>query len=181
MQPPLGHCYWAVAPFAPTAPFRIYQEGAAPRNVASAEPFTEAALRGMSEFVLLTPVKARPVVVTTGVLPEHGELLALRLRRLEKLSSDAARELVRAGKDEALFYLRPESFPGLPVENAAIVTSLLRLPVSALDRRVSLGSLNENELRVLHQRVARAHELKLDVMIIEKARRLLEAARGRSG
>jgi hypothetical protein len=72
--------------------------------------------------------------------------------------------------------LRPESFPGLPVENAAIVTSLLRLPVSALDRRVSLGSLNENELRVLHERLARAHELKLDSMIVERARRLLEAA-----
>jgi hypothetical protein len=40
-----------------------------------------------------------------------------------------------------------------------------------------LGSLHENELRVLHERVARAHELKLDVMMIERARRLLEAAR----
>jgi hypothetical protein len=181
VQPPLGHCYWAVAPFAPTAPFRIYQEGAAPRNVASAEPFTEAARRGMSEFVLLTPVKARPVLVITGVLPEHEELLALRLRRLEKMSSDVARELVREGKDEALFYLRPGSFPGLPVENAAIVTSLLRLPVSALDQRVSLGSLNVNELRVLHERVARAHDLKLDAMIIEKARRLLDAAQRQPG
>lgn len=181
MQPPLGHCYWAVAPFVPTAPFRIYQEGAVPRNVASAEPFTEAARVGMSEFVSLAPVKARPVLVITGVLPEHNELLALRLRRLEKMSSDAARELVREGNDDALFYLRPESFPGLPVENAAIITSLLRLPMSALDQRMSLGSLNENELRVLHERVARAHELKLDVMIIEKARRLLDAARGRAG
>jgi hypothetical protein len=163
------------------APFRIYQEGAAPRNVASAEPFTEAARRGRSEFVLLTPVKARPVLVITGVLPEHDELLALRLRRLEKLSSDAARELVRERQDDALVYLRPDSFPGLPVENAAIVTSLLRLPMSAIDRRVSLGSLNENELRVLHERLARAHELKLDGMIIEQARRLLDAAQHRPG
>ena len=176
MEPPQGHCYWAVAPFAPTAPFRIYQEGATPREVASAEPFTAAARKGMSEFVLLTPVKARPVLVITDVLPEHDEVLALRLRRLEKLSSDAVRQVVRDGGDDALFYLRPESFSGLPVENAAIVTSLLRLPTSALDRRESLGSLNENELRVLHERVARAHELKLDVMIVERARRLLEAA-----
>ena len=43
----------------------------------------------------------------------------------------------------------------------------------------SLGSLNENELRVLHERVARAHEVKLDVMIVERARRLLEAAQQR--
>lgn len=175
MQAPQGHCYWAVAPFAPTAPFRIYQEGAAPRDVASPEPFTEAARKGMSEFVLLTPVKARPVLVITGVLPEHDEVLALRLRRFEKMASDAARQLVRDGNDEALFYLRPDGFSGLPVENAAIVTSLLRLPLSALDRRVSLGSLNEHELRVLHERIARAHGLKLDVMIVERARRLLEA------
>jgi hypothetical protein len=133
----------------------------------------------MSEFVVLTPVKTRPVLVITGVQPEHDEVLALRLRRLEKMSSDAARQLVRRGSDEALYYLQPESFPGLPVENAVIVTSLLRLPLSALDRRASLGSLNENELRVLHERVARAHELKLDVMIVEKARRLLEAAQHR--
>ena len=178
MQAPLGHCYWAVAPFAPAPPFRIYQEGAEARDVASVEPFTEAVRKGMSEFVLLTPVKIRPVLVITGVLPEHGEVLALRLRLLEKMATDAARDLVREGKDQALFYLQPERFPGLPVENAAIVTSLLRLPVSAIDRRTSLGSLNENELRVVHERVARAHELKLDVMIVEKARRLLESAQG---
>ena len=132
----------------------------------------------MSEFVLLTPVKARPVLVITEVLPQHDEVLALRLRRLEKMSSDAARQLVREGKDEALFYLPPESFPGLAVENAAIVTSLLRLPVSALDWRALLGSLNGNELRVLHELVARAHELKLDVMILQKAQGLLNAAQG---
>ena len=178
MQPPLGHCYWAVAPFAPTPPFRLYQQGAEPRDVASSEAFTEAARKGMSEFVMLTPVKARPILVITGVLAEHDELLALRLRRLEKLASDSARETVRAGKDQGLFYLRSEAFPGLPVENAAIVTSLLRLPVGALDRRTSLGALNENELRVLHERLARAHELRLDAMIVERARRLLDAARG---
>ena len=159
---PLGHCYSAVAPFAPAPPFRLYQQGAEPRDVASSEAFTEAARKGMSEFVMLTPVKARPILVITGVLAEHDEVLALRLRRLEKLASDSTRETVRAGKDQGLFYLRSEAFPGLPVENAAIVTSLLRLPIGALDRRTSLGALNENELRVLHERVARAHELRLD-------------------
>ncbi len=177
MQPPLGHCYWAVAPFAPEPPFRLYQEGASPREVASAEAFTDAARKGMSEFVMLTPVKARPVLAITGVLPEYDGLLVLRLRRLQRLASDSARESVRAGRDEGLFYLRTQAFPGLPVENAAIITSLLRLPAAALDRRTSLGALNENELRVLHERVARAHELRLDAMILERARRLLDAAR----
>lgn len=179
LQPPIGHCYWAVAPFAPAPPFRLYQQGGPPLAVQSVESFTDAALRGMSEFVMLTPVKARPVLVITAVLPGYDELLALRLRRLEKLSSESAREAVRAGQDDTLFYLPPEAFPGLPVENAAIVTSLLRLPVSALDRRASLGALDTNELRVLHERVVRAHQLRLDVMIVEKARRLLDAAANR--
>jgi hypothetical protein len=177
VQPPLGHCYWAVAPFAPEPPFQLYQQGTEPREVASAEAFIEASRKRGSEFVMLTSVKARPVLVITGVLPEHDEVLALRLRRLEKLASDSARETVRATDDQALFYLRPEAFPGLRVENAAIVTSLLRLPIGALDRSASLGTLNESELRVLHERVARAHELRLDAMIVERACRLLDAAR----
>ena len=177
MQPPLGHCYWALAPFAPAPPFRIYQEGAAPRRVDSVEPFTEAVRKGASEFALLTPVKARPVLVITAILPEYDEVLALRLRRFEKLSSDAERERVREGADPGLFPLRPDRFGGLPVENAAIVSALLRLPAAALDRRTSLGALDDNELRVLHERVARIHELRLDMLILERAQALIEAAR----
>jgi hypothetical protein len=176
LRPPLGHCYWAVAPFAPAPPFRIYQEGAAPRPVDSAEPFTEAARKGASEFSLLTPVKARPVLVITAVLHEHDEVLALRLRRFEKLTSDAERQRVREGSDPGLFHLRPDRFSGLPVENAAIVSSLLRLPAAALDRRKSLGALDDNELRVLHERVARVHELRLDMLILERAQALVQRA-----
>ena len=181
MDAPLGHCYWAVAPFAPAPPFRIYQEGAGPREAGDVVPFTEAARKGMSEFVLLTSVKVRPVLVITPILPEHDELLALRLRRLERLASGAARQIVREGKDEALFYLSPDRFAGLPVDNAAIVTSLLRLPISALDRRESLGSLDENELRVLHDRVARAHQLRLELLILERAQELVKRAAQQRG
>ena len=176
MNEPEGHCYWAVAPFAPSPPFEIYQEGAAPHPVPSAAPFTEAVKKGESEFRLVNTVKVRPVLVITGVLPEHEDVLAMRLRRLEKLASESARQIVREGKDEALFYLVPERLPGLSVENAAIVTSLLRLPIGALDRRQSLGSVNENELRALHERAARAHQLRLDVLIIRKAQELNQLA-----
>jgi hypothetical protein len=175
--PPLGHCYWAVAPFSPKPPFRIYAgEGSPPRAAASAEQFTDAARKGMSEFTMLTPVKTRPVLVITPVLPEHDEVLALRLRRLDKLSSDAACQRVRAGEDPALFHLRPERFPGLPVENAAIVTSLLRLPMGAIDDRESLGALDRDERRIVHERVARAHALELDLLILERARALIARA-----
>jgi hypothetical protein len=180
MPPPEGHCYWAVAPYSPRPPFRLYGEGIAPKAVASTEPFVDAARQGMSEFVVLTPVKARPVLVITAVLPEYDEVLALRLRRLEKLSSDADRKRVRDGADPRLLHLRPERFEGLPVENAAIVTSLLRLPIEALDRRRSLGSLDEAELRTLHERVARTHGFRLDTLILERAQALVARAQGRS-
>ena len=176
MPQPLGHCYWALAPFAPAPPFQIYQEGAPPRSVGSVEPFTEAARKGASEFALLTPVKARPVLVITEVLPEHDEVLALRLRRLEKLATEAERERVREGSDPGLFHLKPDGFSGLPVENAAIVSSLLRLPAAALDRRRSLGALEDNELRALHERVTRVHRLRLDKLVLERARSLLQRA-----
>lgn len=178
-MPPLGHCYWALAPYSPRPPFRVYGEEMAPKDVGSVEPFVAAARKGMSEFVVLTSVKARPVLVITPVLPEYEEVLALRLRRFEKLSSDAVRVQVRKGKDPALFHLPPDHFPGLGVENAAIVTSLLRLPVEALDRRESLGALNESELRVLHERVARAHSLKLDMLVLERTQSLIAQARQR--
>lgn len=176
MQPPLGHCYWALAPFAPVPPFRIYQEGGAPRPVDSVEPFTEAARKGASEFALLVPVKARPVLVITEVLPEHEEVLALRLRRFEKFASEAERERVREGSDPGLFHLKPDRFQGLPVENAAIVSSLLRLPAAALDRRTSLGALDDNEMRVLHERVARVHRMRLDMLVLERAQALVQRA-----
>jgi hypothetical protein len=171
--PPHGHCYWALAPYSPRPPFRLYGKEMAPKDIGSPEPFVDAARKGMSEFVVLTPVKARPVLILTGVLPEYDEVLALRLRRLEQLSSDAVRRQVRDGKDPALFHLPPERFPGLPVENAAIVTSLLRIPIDALDRRSSLGALDENELRTLHERVVRALGLKLDGLIFERAQELI--------
>lgn len=176
MPPPLGHCYWALVPLAPAPPFRIYQEGAAPKPVDSVEPFTEVARKGASELALLVPVNARPVLVITEVLPEHDEVLALRLRRLEKLASEAERERVREGSEPGLFHLKPERFGGLPVENAVIVSSLLRLPAAALDRRTSLGTLDDNELRVLQERVARVHRLRLDMLVLERAQALVRRA-----
>lgn len=179
MQPPLGHCYWAIAPFAPAPPFRIYQENASPREITSVEPFTEAVRKGASEFTLLTPVKIRPVLILTPILPEHEEVLALRLRRFEKLSTDDGRRRVREGDDPGLFHLRPDRFPGLPTENAAIVSSLLRLPSAALDRRSSLGALDENEMRVLHERVAMTHSLRLDMLVLKRAQALVKRAQAR--
>lgn len=179
MRPPQGRCYWAVAPFSPRPPFRLYAgEDNPPREVKSPAQLTAAAKGGMSEFTMLTPIKARPVLVVTEVLDPRDEVLALRLQRLEKLQPDEA-EQVRSLEDEGLFHLSPDSFPGLPVENAAIVTALLRLPIEAIDTSKELGTLNENELRVVHERLVRAHGLNLEMLVIDKARELLERLKAR--
>ena len=175
MDAPLGRSYWAVAPFSPQPPFRLYAGTSEPKDVAGPEPIVDAAKKGMAEFVLLSNVKARPILVVSPVLLPFDEVLALRLRRLEEVDAEA-RESVRSGGDEALFWLSPDGFPGLPTENAAIVSSLIRLPVGAIDRREELGAVNENELRVLHERMTRAYRLRLDALVVDKARRLLDAA-----
>lgn len=128
---------------------------------------------------MLVPVKARPVLVISEVLDPYDEVLALRLHRLEK-SSDEQAELVRAQKDEALFYLNPESFPELPTENAVIITSLLRLPIAAVSTNRELGALNENELRGVHERVAKAHKFKLEDLVKDQAVALVERLRKRN-
>ena len=108
----------------------------------------------MSEFVLLTPVKTRPVLVITGVLPEHERSSHCACGGSRNCPPTRRGKSGARGKDEALFYLRPDSFPGLPVENAAIVTSLLRLPVSAIDRR-DIARLAERERAARRARAGR--------------------------
>lgn len=131
-----------------------------------------AAFRGGSEFTILTPVKVRPVMVVSDILSPFDEVLALRLKRLSTLPEDQARS-VRERQDERLYYLDPDAMGGLEVENAAIVTSLLKLPVGALDTTSELGSIKDDELRVLHQRIADSHGLKLDLPVLDRALELM--------
>jgi hypothetical protein len=182
VNPPVGRCYWALAPFAPAPPFRLYAgRNEQPRQVTSVGPLVDAARKGMAEFVLLHPVKARPVLVISPPLEPGGDVMALRLRRLERLSDERARQRVRTHNDPGLLYLRPATFPGLPTENAAIVTTLLRLPPAALDMREELGALDADELRAVHERVARACRLRLDMLALEQAQKLIDRLRERSG
>src|SRR5262249_29471654 len=106
----------------------------------------------------------------------YSEVLALRLWPFGKLSVEE-QAAVREGETEDLFHLRPESFKGLEQESAARIGSSLRLPLSAIDLTRPLGSLNENELRVIHERLVRIHDLDLRNLILAKARDLIEDLR----
>jgi hypothetical protein len=127
---------------------------------------------GGGEFTVLTPVKARPVLLITEPSGHYGEVLALRLRRFSRLA-DAEKTAVRSGEVEDLFHLDPERCPGLDEENAAIVTTALRLPVSALDMARRLGQIDGKDVRVLHERFARAHRLDLRGAILGRAQELV--------
>jgi hypothetical protein len=173
LNAPLGRAYRAVAPFAPEPPYRLYA-GADHEPVSV--PDTSSLVRVGKEVTALVTVKPRPVLVITDPSFRYTEVLALRLWRFGKLASEE-QEAVREGRTEDLFHLRPDSFKGLDEENAARISSSLRLPLSAVDMSEPLGSVNENELRVIHERLVRMHELDLRNLILGKARDLLEDLR----
>lgn len=176
MNAPQGRCYWAVVPFSPKPPFRIYAGTDRAPIEATTGSIVNAARKGDPQFDAIVPVKARPVIVLTEVLPPFDDALVLRLRTFDKLTA-AEQARVRAHDDDGLFHLDPARFAGLPQENAAIVSALVRVPAAAIDTSRELGSVNDNELRVLHERVARAHGLRLDVLALEQAQRLVERMR----
>lgn len=174
-----GAVVWAVVPFSPQAPFRLYAgEGHAPIEVPEASSLVEAGRRGDdTEFTFLVPGKARPVLVVSDQRdPRLGELIGLRLLRLGRLS-EAERELVRAQRDPGLFHLDLERFD-LPEENAAMIAALVRVHESAIDATPA-GRLKPAELRVVHERLAKHYGLDLHLLVIAELQRLAEAQRRR--
>ena len=150
LEVPLGRVYRAVAPFAPEPPYRLYAGPDDPVEV----PDTAGLVGAGEEVTALVTVKPRPILVITEPSFRYNEVLALRLWPFGKLTVEE-QGAVREGETEDLFHLRPESFKGLEQESAARIGSSLRLPLSAIDLSRPLSSINENELRVIHERLVR--------------------------
>jgi hypothetical protein len=164
----LGRAVWALAPYSPEAPFRLYPGPGArpPVTVGAVDSLRGALLRGGDpEVTVLTPAKLRPVLVVavaTDTAYDPG-LLVLRLLSFAKLS-ESEQSQIRRGADPRLFHLQPACFPGLPHENAAIVSTLTRVAATAVEES-ALGELNTSELRVLHERIATYFQLDLGEMV----------------
>lgn len=168
-----GAVVWAVVPYTPQAPFRIY--GGPDR-----EPFTVDGPRqlisaakkgGDQEMTYLVTGKVRPVLILSDAHDSDlGEYLALRLARFSKLTVPE-QERIRAQKHPTLFHLRPAEFAGLSEENAAMIAGLVRLHRSAVDTQ-ALGRLDANELGVVHQRFAAFHRFDLRALVLEKLQEL---------
>lgn len=174
-----GAAVWAIVPFVPEAPFRLYGgEQRGPVDLADAGKLIAAARKGSdSEFTFLVPGKARPVLVVSDRLdPRLEEVLALRLLRIGALGA-RERDIVRAKEDPGLFYLERDRFQ-LPEENAAIVAALVRVHRSAIDLD-PVGRLTQAELRTVHERLATHYGLDLSQLVRAELKRLADEQRRR--
>ena len=175
-----GAVVWAVVPFVPEAPFRLYGgQDHPPVDVPDVDKLIGAARRGSdSEFTFLVPGKARPVLVVSDRLDERlGELIALRLLRLGALTPKE-REVVHSQGDPGLYHLDSKRFD-LPEENAVIVPALVRIHRTAINPQ-PVGRLEQDELRVVHERVANHYGFDLRQLVLGELERLA-AAQGRRG
>ena len=173
-----GTVRWAVVPFAPRPPFRLYAgEGHAPITSPNVDPIIAAARAGGdAELTYLVSGKARPVLILNDPPSEHHrEVTALRLLRLSRLS-DQEQSHVREGKDELLFHLDPKRFD-LPEQNAAMVSAIVRVHVDAIGSGPPAGVLGDIEMRIVGERVIRFYGFDTRLLIERRIRELAAALR----
>jgi hypothetical protein len=169
-----GEVYWALVPYTPQAPFQVFVKEKAPVEVPKVETVIDGLRKGGdAEFRFVVEAKARPVLLLSDrVDPRTGDLFGLRLTRLETLEDEEAQQ-VRDQREPGLFHLKPERFPQLAEESAAMISAPIRLHQTAVDTRQALGQLDRNEMRVLLERFVTYWEFDLHQLLIGKIRELL--------
>lgn len=172
-----GAIVWAVVPYVPEVPFRLWlgdnhpvaELGDARRY---AEQVREQGLEAEQSFVVKG--KLRPVLLLQdrprGVLKEA---VALRMVRLEELA-DEHRARIRGQREPSLFHLPVRERYGLSKEVAIDLNALVRVHVSALLPK-SVGRLDDNEMRVVGQRLAEHLDIDLEPLIAARVEERLEA------
>lgn len=175
-----GDVYWAIVPNTPATPFKIHVADGAPVEVPTASQIVDDLRKGGdAEFEFVVRAKAMPVLLLSGHSdPRTGDLFALRLLRLEKLS-EQERQRVEEQREPALFHLPPERFPDLGQDSAAMVTAPIRLHETALDTRKSLVRLDRNEMRVLVERFVSYWQFDLRQFLVAQIRELQHRRRAR--
>lgn len=177
--PLTGTIRWAVVPYGPRPPFRLYAgKGHAPVVVSETAPLIRAASQGGdADLTYLVPGKARPVLLLSDPPHDHHrEVAALRLLRLSKLGP-AERERVRQWHEELLLPLDPAGVP-LPEESAVMISALVRVHVDAVAPGAPVATLERDTLRLVGDRLIRF--LGLDAsLLVERALQRLAASRDR--
>jgi len=169
-----GEVYWAVVPYTPQAPFQVFVKDGAPVEVPEARTIVAGLKKGGdAELRFVVEAKARPVLLLSDRVDAHtGDLFGLRLVRLSSLDEDEA-ERVRNQREPGLFHLKPERFPDLTEESAAIVSAPIRLHQTAVDFDKPLGRLDQNEMRVLSERFITYWQFDLHQLLLGKIKELL--------
>lgn len=175
-----GAIVWAVAPYVPEAPFRIWLgEGHPVAEIADARAYArQARHQGLeAEQTFLVRGKLRPVVLLQdrprAALPE---IVALRMLRLETLGPEK-QEGIRAEREPSLFHLPVrKSKYGLSREMAIDLNALLRIHATAFVPR-AVGRLDESELRVLGGRLVEHLDIDLEPLVATRVEERLEALR----
>jgi hypothetical protein len=174
LTPSPGEVYWAVVPYTPQAPFQIFVKDKPPVEVGDAKTIVSGLKKGGdAELRFVVEAKARPVLLLSDHIdPRTGDLFGLRLVRLDKLDEDEAQH-VREQREPGLFHLKPERFPRLAEESAAMISAPIRIHQSAVDLGSTLGRLDQNEMRVLAERFVAYWQFDLHQLLVGKIRELL--------
>ena len=172
-----GAIVWAVVPYVPQAPFRLWLGDGQP--VATTPDATTYArqVRGGgldAEQTFLVEGKLRTVVLLQDRRARRlPEIVALRMIRLEALDRDR-REAIRRHREPSLFHLpvRPAKY-GLSKEMAIDLNALVRVHASAMLPR-AVGALDDGEMRVIGQRLAEHLDIDLEPLIAAGVERRLD-------
>ncbi|MEZ5155315.1 MAG: hypothetical protein R2718_04300 [Solirubrobacterales bacterium] len=172
-----GAIVWAIVPYVPQAPFHLWLGEEQPVvELADARSYAQQVrsqgLEAEQHFVV--GGKLRPVVLMQdrprGVLKE---IVALRMLRLEALD-DEHRERVRQQQEPSLFHLPVRSNKyGLSKEVAIDLNALVRVHASAFLPK-AVGRLDENEMRVIGERLAEHLDIDLEPLIARRVEERLE-------
>jgi hypothetical protein len=174
-----GAVAWAVVPYVPDAPFRIYRANDVPLELPSAAPLFAAAEKAESEFSFLVRGKARPVLVLASMPdPRIDEYVGLRLVRLSRLSPQTQARVVDQ-EEELLLHVKRDRVPRLKEDFAVMIAAPVRFHASAIDSDNVLGRLDASELRLVHERFAKLLSLDLVNLIRAEINRLGEVQQRR--
>lgn len=172
-----GAIVWAVTPYIPEAPFRVWLGPGQPvAEISSAGAYArQARHQGLdAEQTFLVKGKLRPVLLLQdrprGVLPE---IVALRMVRIEELERHH-QEGIRARREPSLLHLPVDKAKyGLSREMAIDLNALVRVHITAFLPK-AVGRLDDNELRLIGQRLAEHLDIDLEPLIAARVEERLD-------
>lgn len=171
-----GALVWAIVPYVPEAPFRLWLGSDQPdAEIPDARTFAQQVRkRGLdAEQSFIVSGKLRPVLLLQdrprGVL---REIVALRMVRLETLERDA-QERIRHQLEPSLFHLPVHEKYGLTNEVAIDLNALVRVHASVFLPK-AVGRLDDNEMRVIGERLAEHLDIDLEPLIAAGVEERLE-------